>query len=445
MKSQQVAQIVHEIWQRTAENHSTQLIFSDIGTPKGTRKVTEDNLSADDFDYKFSVYSDIRQRLENLGVPSHEIAFIHDYPTDKQRASLFDRVRKGEIRVLFASTQKGGTGVNIQDRLVAVHHVDAPWKPSDIEQRNGRIIRQGNLNPIVEIHHYVTTGTFDTFMWQIQEQKLTYINQIRTRKSKSRTVDDLDELVLNASEIKAIATKNPFIREKMDLENKLVKLSILRNNFYSSKNADRLEIQRLESNLPGIERYYEKALIDSSVASEFHSMDADNFSLKLDGYFFTDKAKAGDYISQKAYHASETITLGEYGGFELLVKPNVNTDIMAEPTIYLVGQNSYSTKVNPSSGSGTMIRIDNLLKRTIVNATKNQGEQIEGMKVQIKQLKAKENLIFEKEEEFQQITHDLSVINTNIELGKTAEKAETPMIPTSKLPQINIDNELEME
>jgi N12 class adenine-specific DNA methylase len=445
LKGQQVAETVHDIWERTAENRSTQLIFSDIGTPKGKRKVADDNLSADDFDYKFSVYSDIRQRLENLGIPSNEIAFIHDYPTDKQRASLFDKVRKGEIRVLFASTQKGGTGVNIQDRLVAVHHVDAPWKPSDIEQRNGRIIRQGNLNPVVEIHHYVTTGTFDTFMWQIQEQKLTYINQIRTRKSKSRTVDDLDELVLNASEIKAIATKNPFIREKMDLENKLVKISILRNNFFSTKNADKREIQRLESNLPGIERYYEKALEDSSVAGEFHSMDADNFSLKLDGHFFTNKTKAGEYISQRAYHASETVSLGKYGDFELLVKPNVNTDIMAEPTIYLVGKNSYSTKVNPSSGSGTMIRIDNLLKRTIVNTAKNQGEQIEGIKLQLEQLKAKENLTFEKEEEFQQITHDLSVINTNIELGESVEKAETPMIPPSKLPQINIESELEIE
>ncbi|MCT0017707.1 hypothetical protein EFE32_13095 [Lactococcus lactis subsp. lactis] len=426
LKSQQVAKTVHDIWQRTAENRSTQLIFSDIGTPKGKRKGAEDNLSADDFDYNFSVYGDIRERLENLGVPSREIAFIHDYPTDKQRASLFDKVRKGEIRVLFASTQKGGTGVNIQDRLIAVHHVDAPWKPSDIEQRNGRIIRQGNLNPVVEIHHYVTTGTFDTFMWQIQEQKLTYINQIRTRKSKSRTVDDLDELVLNASEIKAIATKNPFIREKMDLENKLAKLSILRNNFFSTKNADKREAQRLESSLPGIERYYEKALEDSSIASEFQSMDADNFRLTLDGYLFTDKTKAGEYIAQKAYHASETTSLGEYGGFELLVKPNVNTDIMAEPTIYLVGKNSYSTKVNPSSGSGTIIRIDNLLKRTIVNTAKNQGEQIEGMKARIVELKAKENLTFEKEDEFQETTQRLTQVNAEIELGLETNNGSSP-------------------
>lgn len=445
LKGQQVAETVHEIWQRTADNRSTQLIFSDIGTPKGKRRATEDSLSADDFDYKFSVYADIRERLENMGVPRQEIAFIHDYATDKQRASLFDKVRKGEIRVLFASTQKGGTGVNIQDRLIAIHHVDAPWKPSDIEQRNGRIIRQGNLNPVVELHHYVTTGTFDTFMWQIQEQKLTYINQIRTRKSKSRTVEDLDELVLNASEIKAIATKNPFIREKMDLENKLVKLSILRNNFYSSKNANSQELKRLEISLPGVERYYEKAIVDGEVASKFQSMDTDTFHIELDGHVFTDKNTAGEYISQKAYHASEMTTLGEYGGFELVVKPNVNADIMAEPSVYLVGKNSYSTKVNLSSGSGTMIRLDILLKRQIVNKAKNQGEQIEGMKKQIEQLKAKKDITFDKEEEFQEITQRLTHINAEIELGLETKNQDGPQNDVIKTVEpLDVEPEFEM-
>lgn len=163
LKNQAVAESVYEIWERTADKRLTQLIFSDIGTPKGKRKETE--FTADDFDYKFSVYEDIRQHLETFGIPQKEIAFIHNYLTDKKREELFDKVRQGEIRILFASNQKGGTGVNIQDRLIAVHHYDAPWRPSDIEQRNGRIIRQGNINPIVEIHLYVAKSRTKTNLY----------------------------------------------------------------------------------------------------------------------------------------------------------------------------------------------------------------------------------------------------------------------------------------
>ena len=211
---------VLDIWQESSEQRLTQLVFCDSGTPKPGQ---------------FNVYDEMKRCLMEKGIPNEEIAFIHDAKTDEQRENLFEKVRMGEIRILLGSTGKLGTGTNVQSRLIAVHHLDCPWRPSDIEQRDGRILRQGNQNPIIKILRYVTKGTFDAYLWQIQEQKLKYISQVMMGKSISRSCEDMDETVLSAAEVKAIATSNPLLAEKMEVDNEVIRLKLLKGNWNNER------------------------------------------------------------------------------------------------------------------------------------------------------------------------------------------------------------------
>lgn len=207
---------IFSIWDKTRENKSTQLVFSDMSTPKG--------------DGEFNIYDDIKSKLVNLGIPEKEIAFIHDANNEKQKDELFAKVRKGEIRVLLGSTQKMGVGTNVQDKLIALHDVDVPWRPSDLEQRSGRIVRQGNENKEVHIFRYVTENTFDSYLWQTIENKQRFISQIMTSKTPVRVAEDVDENTLSYAEIKALAIGNPLIKEKMDLDVEVTKLKMLEAN-----------------------------------------------------------------------------------------------------------------------------------------------------------------------------------------------------------------------
>ncbi|MFB1292220.1 helicase-related protein, partial [Streptococcus pyogenes] len=212
---------IFSIWDKTKENSSTQLVFSDMSTPKG--------------DGEFNIYDDIRNKLVNMGIPKEEIAFIHEADTDKQKDELFSKVRRGEVRVLLGSTQKMGAGTNVQNKLIALHDLDVPWRPSDLEQRSGRIVRQGNENDKVNIFRYVTENTFDAYLWQTIENKQKFISQIMTSKTPVRVAEDVDEASLSYSEIKALATGNPIIKEKMDLDNEVTKLKMLEANYKSNK------------------------------------------------------------------------------------------------------------------------------------------------------------------------------------------------------------------
>ncbi|MDU7115706.1 MAG: helicase-related protein, partial [Peptoniphilus harei] len=212
---------IFSIWDKTKENSSTQLVFSDMSTPKG--------------DGEFNIYDDIRNKLVNMGIPKEEIAFIHEADTDKQKDELFSKVRRGEVRVLLGSTQKMGAGTNVQNKLIALHDLDVPWRPSDLEQRSGRIVRQGNENDKVNVFRYVTENTFDAYLWQTIENKQKFISQIMTSKTPVRVAEDVDEASLSYSEIKALATGNPLIKEKMDLDNEVTKLKMLEANYKSNK------------------------------------------------------------------------------------------------------------------------------------------------------------------------------------------------------------------
>ena len=207
--------------QKTKEPQSTQLLFSDMSTPKG--------------DGSFNIYDDIRDKLVKLGIPKEEIAFIHEANSDKQKEELFAKVRKGEIRILMGSTQKMGAGTNVQKKLIAMHDLDVPWRPADLEQRAGRIIRQGNENKEVHIYRYITENTFDAYLWQTIENKQKFISQIMTSKTPVRVAEDVDESSLNYAEIKALATGDPKIKEKMDLDNEVTKLKMLEANYKSNR------------------------------------------------------------------------------------------------------------------------------------------------------------------------------------------------------------------
>ena len=307
-KVNRCAKNAYDIWEETAEKKSTQLIFCDLSTPKN--------------DGTFNVYDDIREKLVEKGIPREEIAFIHEAGTEAKKAELFAKVRAGQVRILLGSTPKLGAGTNIQDRLIALHHLDCPWKPSDLEQQEGRILRQGNQNEKVKIFRYVTENTFDAYMWQILENKQKFISQIMTSKSPVRACEDVDDAALSYAEIKALATGNPYIREKMDLDIQDSKLKLMKANHTSQKY--RLETD-IAKNYP-VQIAAQKEQIAGlradreAVKPILEEKEKDNFSMMIGGKTYTDRKEAGTAIlaacaGLKAVKSNGQI--GEFHGFSL--------------------------------------------------------------------------------------------------------------------------------
>ena len=319
-----LVQKAYEIWDRTKADKSAQLIFCDLSTPKIVGKTTavdgDDMLEAEVFD---DVYHDIKRKLVNRGVPEEEIAFIHEANTELRKTELFGKVRSGQVRFLIGSTQKMGAGTNVQDRLVALHHLDVPWRPSDIEQQEGRILRQGNRNDTVSIFRYVTEGTFDSYSWQVIENKQKFISQIMTSKSPVRSCEDVDEAALTYAEVKALATGNPYIKEKMDLDIQVSRLKLMKANHTS-------QIYRLEDN---IAKNYPKQIeilqerirgfqTDMETVRKNLPADKDNFSMKVGNRIFTDKKEAGTAIlamCQEMDSLQQMVEIGEYAGMKMKV------------------------------------------------------------------------------------------------------------------------------
>ena len=337
-----------EIWQDTKEQKSTQLIFCDLSTPKG--------------DGTFNVYEDIRNKLMEKGVPEGEIAFIHDANTELRKAELFAKVRSGQVRFLLGSTAKMGAGTNVQDGLIALHHLDVPWRPSDIEQQEGRILRQGNLNRKVKIFRYVTEGTFDSYSWQLIENKQKFIGQIMTSKSPVRSCEDVDEAALSYAEVKALATGNPYIKEKMDLDIQVSKLKLMKANHTSQK-------YRLEDNIT--KHYPQQIAIFKERINGFTAdmqkyehnkpLDKEQFAITIGGKAYTDKKEAGTAIIAmckeiKGINASADV--GEYLGFKL----NVTFDSFNNKFVMNVkGAMSHPMEVG-TDPLGNITRINNALE-----------------------------------------------------------------------------------
>ena len=392
-----------EIWEQTKEQKSTQLIFCDLSTPKG--------------DGTFNVYEDIRNKLIEKGVPPEEIAFIHEANTELRKAELFGKVRSGQVRFLLGSTQKMGAGTNLQDRLIALHHLDVPWRPSDIEQQEGRILRQGNLNPKVKIFRYVTEGTFDSYSWQLIENKQKFIGQIMTSKSPVRSCEDVDEAALTYAEVKALATGNPYIKEKMDLDIQVSKLKLMKANHTSQK-------YRLEDN---IAKHYPQQITilkerisgmqtDIQTAKANLPVDKEQFSMKVGDKLYTDKKEAGTALVEMCKEiktVNAPAVIGEYAGFKMAVYFDAFNHKFV---MNLKGQLSHNLEVG-SDPLGNISRINHALESMPKQLMEAQTK-LETVEHQLETAKVEVTKPFAQEAELAEKLERLSALNALLNMDE---------------------------
>ena len=398
----------YEIWENTKEQKSAQLIFCDLSTPKG--------------DGTFNVYEDIKNKLMEKGVPEQEIAFIHDANTELRKAELFAKVRSGQVRFLLGSTAKMGAGTNVQDRLIALHHLDVPWRPSDIEQQEGRILRQGNQNDKVKIFRYVTEGTFDSYSWQLIENKQKFIGQIMTSKSPVRSCEDVDEAALSYAEVKALATGNPYIKEKMDLDIQVSKLKLMKANHTSQK-------YRLEDNItqhyPHQIAVYKERIEGFTADMEKYAKnkpeDKEQFFMQVGGKPYTDKKEAGTAIIAmckeiKGINASADV--GEYLGFKL----NVTFDSFNNKFVMNVkGAMSHPMEVG-SDPLGNITRINNVLE-AMPSQLEEAQMKLSNVKHQLETAKAEVDKPFPQEAELAEKLERLAELNSLLNMDEKGDDA----------------------
>ncbi|GAB2023080.1 hypothetical protein RyT2_21540 [Pseudolactococcus yaeyamensis] len=408
---------VFQIWQDTSTEKSTQLIFSDLGTPQS-------NASQD----KFSVYQAIKDDLIERGIPSEAIKFIHEANNDKKKERLFQDVRVGKVRVLLGSTQKLGTGTNIQDKLLAVHHLDVPWRPSDLEQRNGRVIRQGNENSHVHVFNYVTEGTFDAYRWQVVENKLKYITQVMTSKSPARSMEDVDEAVIDASEVKAIATGNPLLKERAMLENDVNRLKLLSQNYGKEQREWEKKVSTLPEKIVDLQEELKACVSDQTLISQRFSRE--EFVLSIQGRPFFNRDEAGlalltegrEYA--KSSTSSETKTIGEIAG--LSIQLCVSTRQL-EPLVQLIGEAvAYKAiDLNFDSPTGSIARIVNEVVSIQEGRYAKQREN-QLTEVQAELVSAQDNLgkPFERADELHEKSHQLDRLTKAISLDMSLSDLE---------------------
>lgn len=394
---------IYRIWKENADKKSAQLVFCDLSTPKN--------------DGTFSVYNDIRKKLIERGIPESEVKFIHEADTDMKKKELFQKTRKGEVRVLLGSTQKMGAGTNVQDKLIALHDVDCPWRPSDLEQRSGRIVRQGNENPQVDIYRYVTEQTFDAYLYQLVEGKQKFASQIMTSKSPVRSAEDIDETALSYAEIKMLATGNPYIKEKMDLDIQVQKLKMLKSNFLSEKYGleDKVikfypqQIAYLKSRVEGLTKDVETAKLHPK------PIDEQPLGMMVSGVSYSEKAEAGQAIINacKSMNSPDAILLGEYRGFQMELYFDT---VQRNYVVKLKGETSRDVPLGDDS-HGNIVRIDNGIERfeeTLAdtkNSLENTEKQFETAKQEIEKP-------FAKEEELKAKTARLDELNILLNMDK---------------------------
>ena len=420
-----LVQKAYEIWDRTKADKSAQLIFCDLSTPKNVGKTTaadgEKIVEAEVFD---DVYHDIKRKLMNRGVPEEEIAFIHEANTELRKTELFGKVRSGQVRFLIGSTQKMGAGTNVQDRLVALHHLDVPWRPSDIEQQEGRILRQGNRNDTVSIFRYVTEGTFDSYSWQVIENKQKFISQIMTSKSPVRSCEDVDEAALTYAEVKALATGNPYIKEKMDLDIQVSRLKLMKANHTS-------QIYRLEDN---IAKNYPKQIeilqerirgfqTDMETVRKNLPADKDNFSMKVGNRIFTDKKEAGTAIlamCQEMDSLQQTVEIGEYAGMKMKVTfDSFNRKFVMS----LKGELSHNFELG-SDAFGNITRLHNVLDG-MAGKLSEAETKLNNVIHQLETAKMEVQKPFPAEEELKEKMERLAELDALLNMD---EKGETPVL-----------------
>ena len=394
---------IYRIWKENADKKSAQLVFCDLSTPKN--------------DGTFSVYNDIRKKLIERGIPESEVKFIHEADTDMKKKELFQKTRKGEVRVLLGSTQKMGAGTNVQDKLIALHDVDCPWRPSDLEQRSGRIVRQGNENPQVDIYRYVTEQTFDAYLYQLVEGKQKFASQIMTSKSPVRSAEDIDETALSYAEIKMLATGNPYIKEKMDLDIQVQKLKMLKSNFLSEKYGleDKVikfypqQIAYLKSRVEGLTKDVETAKLHPK------PIDEQPLGMMVSGVSYSEKAEAGQAIINacKSMNSPDAIPLGEYRGFQMELYFDT---VQRNYVVKLKGETSRDVPLGDDA-HGNIVRIDNGIERfeEVLADTKN---SLENTEKQFETAKQEIEKPFAKEEELRAKTARLDELNILLNMDK---------------------------
>ena len=392
-----------QVWDEGKADRTTQLIFCDLSTPKG--------------DGTFNVYDDVRNKLVARGIPKEEIAFIHEYNTETKKADLFAKVRAGQVRILMGSTPKLGAGTNVQDRLIALHHLDCPWKPSDLEQQEGRILRQGNQNDKVKIFRYVTENTFDAYMWQILENKQKFISQIMTSKSPVRACEDVDDTALSYAEIKALATGNPYIKEKMDLDVQVSKLKLLKANHTS-------QIYRLESdiakNFPvqisALKERIAGMQVDSQVVKSVDLQDNDTFAMTVGNVLYEDKKEAGEALIAACAGLKTVSTggkVGEYHGFTLSASYNMFSNAFE---LTVKGKCSYKLEIGKDP-VGNMQRIHNTLSSIDRKLTESE-QKLETVQQQLATAQEEVKKPFPKETELNEKMERLSELNALLNMDE---------------------------
>ena len=392
-----------QVWDEGKADRTTQLIFCDLSTPKG--------------DGTFNVYDDVRNKLVARGIPKEEIAFIHEYNTETKKADLFAKVRAGQVRILMGSTPKLGAGTNVQDRLMALHHLDCPWKPSDLEQQEGRILRQGNQNDKVKIFRYVTENTFDAYMWQILENKQKFISQIMTSKSPVRACEDVDDTALSYAEIKALATGNPYIKEKMDLDVQVSKLKLLKANHTS-------QIYRLESdiakNFPvqisALKERIAGMQVDSQVVKSVDLQDNDTFAMTVGNVLYEDKKEAGEALIAACAGLKTVSTggkVGEYHGFTLSASYNMFSNAFE---LTIKGKCSYKLEIGKDP-VGNMQRIHNTLSSIDRKLTESE-QKLETVQQQFATAQEEVKKPFPKEAELNEKMERLSELNALLNMDE---------------------------
>jgi len=394
---------VFEIWQRTAEKRSTQMVFCDLSTPHG--------------DGSFNVYDALRDKLISMGVPENEIVYIHSAGTEAKKKELFGKVRSGQVRVVIGSTQKMGAGTNVQQKLVALHHLDCPWRPADLQQREGRIVRQGNENPEVEIFTYVTENTFDSYLYQLVESKQKFIGQIMTSKSPVRSAEDIDETALSYAEIKALCAGDERIREKMNLDTEVQKLKLLKANHLSQRYAleDQI-VKEFPQKISALEQRIEGFKADMAHLAENSVPNADGFCpMEVEGTVFTEKKDAGYAIlvACKAMASPDAVPLGRYRGFSM----ELSFDSFSREYKITLGNALHHTTALGTDVFGNIQRLDNLLEG-FPERLQACEEQLENTRVQLKNAQEQVKKPFPREDELRETTSRLDELNIALNMDK---------------------------
>ncbi len=398
--NQSVENIV-KIWEDSADKKSAQLVFCDLATPNKNGR--------------FSVYDQIKSKAIEKGIPEDEIAFIHDANTDVKKMALFSKVRSGSVRVLIGSTAKMGVGTNVQDKLIALHHLDVPWRPADIEQQEGRILRQGNENPQVTIYRYITRETFDAYSWQLIENKQKFIGQIMTSKLPGRSCDDVDEQALSYAEVKALATGNPLIKEKMDLDVKVTKLKLIKANFISQRYRLEDSIAKAYPKAISVQTEQKKALTEDMKLYQSKRPSKDHFEMTINSVLYTDKKECGNAILEviKKLKDNRVRAIGTYAGYTMGAK-NTGFDGVE---LYLKNQATQTIRLG-TDPLGNITRMDHVLE-SIPDQIKKCEMTIQDTMERLENAKDEVNKLFPQEKELNSCLFRLNELNTLLSMEKS--------------------------